>query len=111
MRAKTSKSQVVYSFEPVVRWTLRRKWAVISGAVALVVLAVPVFLNLGSEFMPPLDEGVIPFSGTAMMAHKIFTIRLIKLWKHPCRIIAVAEQPLESITEALQPLVFSGASD
>jgi hypothetical protein len=28
-----------------------------------------------------------PLSGMAMMAHKILTIRSIKLWKHPCRII------------------------
>ncbi len=53
-------------YEPVVRWTLRRKWAVIAGAVALVVLAVPVFLQLGSEFMPPLDEGVILYMPSTM---------------------------------------------
>ena len=53
-------------YEPVVRWTLRRKWAVISGAAALVVLALPVFLNLGSEFMPPLDEGVILYMPSTM---------------------------------------------
>ncbi len=29
----------------------------IAGAVALVVVTVPVFERLGSEFMPPLDEG------------------------------------------------------
>ncbi|HWZ77277.1 MAG TPA: CusA/CzcA family heavy metal efflux RND transporter [Candidatus Sulfotelmatobacter sp.] len=53
-------------YEPVVRWTLRRQWAVISGAVALVVVAVPVFLQLGSEFMPPLDEGVILYMPSTM---------------------------------------------
>ncbi len=53
-------------YEPVVRWTLRRKWAVISGAVALVVLAIPLFLSLGSEFMPPLDEGVILYMPSTM---------------------------------------------
>ena len=54
------------AYEPVVRWTLRRKWAVISVAVALVLLAVPVFLQLGSEFMPPLDEGVILYMPSTM---------------------------------------------
>jgi Cu(I)/Ag(I) efflux system membrane protein CusA/SilA len=53
-------------YEPVVRWTLRRKWAVISSAAALVVLAIPVFLQLGSEFMPPLDEGVILYMPSTM---------------------------------------------
>ncbi len=46
-------------YEPVVRWTLRWKWAVVATALALVALTVPVFLKLGSEFMPPLDEGAI----------------------------------------------------
>src|SRR5271165_6838807 len=53
-------------YEPVVRWTLRWKWAVISGAVAMVALSIPVFLNLGSEFMPPLDEGAILYMPSTM---------------------------------------------
>jgi Cu(I)/Ag(I) efflux system membrane protein CusA/SilA len=44
-------------YEPVCAWALRWKWLVIAGAVALVVFTVPVFQQLGSEFMPPLDEG------------------------------------------------------
>ena len=44
-------------YEPVCAWSLRWKWFVIAGAVALVIVTVPVFERLGSEFMPPLDEG------------------------------------------------------
>src|SRR5271157_2099543 len=44
-------------YAPVCELALRWKWFVIAGAVALVVLTVPVFQRLGSEFMPPLDEG------------------------------------------------------
>jgi copper/silver efflux system protein len=44
-------------YEPVCAWSLRWKWFVIAGAVATVILTVPVFEKLGSEFMPPLDEG------------------------------------------------------
>jgi Cu(I)/Ag(I) efflux system membrane protein CusA/SilA len=46
-------------YEPVVAWSLRWKWAVILGAVALVALTAPVYQRLGSEFMPPLDEGAL----------------------------------------------------
>jgi Cu(I)/Ag(I) efflux system membrane protein CusA/SilA len=46
-------------YEPVVRWTLRWKWLVVSAAVAIMAVSIPVFLHLGSEFMPPLDEGAI----------------------------------------------------
>ena len=46
-------------YEPVCAWCLRWKWAVIGGAVALVAITIPVYEQLGSEFMPPLDEGTI----------------------------------------------------
>ena len=53
-------------YEPVVSWTLRWKWLVIGGAAALVAVTVPVYLRLGSEFMPPLDEGVLLFMPTTL---------------------------------------------
>jgi Cu(I)/Ag(I) efflux system membrane protein CusA/SilA len=53
-------------YEPVVRWTLRWKWVVLSAALALVVVTVPVFSKLGSEFMPPLDEGAVLYMPSTM---------------------------------------------
>jgi copper/silver efflux system protein len=44
-------------YGPVCAWSLRWKWLVIAGAFAVVLITVPVFERLGSEFMPPLDEG------------------------------------------------------
>jgi Cu(I)/Ag(I) efflux system membrane protein CusA/SilA len=44
-------------YRPVVRWAVRARWLVLVAAVALFVATVPVALRLGSEFMPPLDEG------------------------------------------------------
>jgi Cu(I)/Ag(I) efflux system membrane protein CusA/SilA len=49
-----------------VRWSLRWKWSVIGGAAALVVVTVPVFAHLGSEFMPPLHEGSLFYMPTTM---------------------------------------------
>ena len=46
-------------YSPALSWALRWKWLVIGGAALLVVSTVPVFRQLGSEFMPPLDEGSI----------------------------------------------------
>ncbi|HLV86932.1 MAG TPA: CusA/CzcA family heavy metal efflux RND transporter [Candidatus Sulfotelmatobacter sp.] len=59
-------SRMTRAYEPVVRWTLRWKWAVIGGAAAMVVLSIPIFLSLGSEFMPPLDEGAILYMPSTM---------------------------------------------
>ena len=44
-------------YEPICRLVLRWKYAVIVAAVAAVILTVPVYKRLGSEFMPPLKEG------------------------------------------------------
>ncbi|MDP3540953.1 MAG: CusA/CzcA family heavy metal efflux RND transporter [Elusimicrobiota bacterium] len=53
-------------YDPVCRWVLERPWKVI-GAAALVTLAtVPIYLKLGSEFMPPLNEGTILYMPTTL---------------------------------------------
>ncbi len=46
-------------YQPAARWALRWQWGVIAVALLLVVITVPVFQKLGSEFMPPLEEGSI----------------------------------------------------
>ena len=46
-------------YHPAVRFVLNHKWLVILLAVLLVAATVPAFQKLGSEFMPPLNEGSI----------------------------------------------------
>jgi Cu(I)/Ag(I) efflux system membrane protein CusA/SilA len=53
-------------YEPVVAWALRNKWVVLGSAAVLVVVTIPAFLSLGSEFMPPMDEGTILYMPTTM---------------------------------------------
>ena len=53
-------------YEPVVRLVLRHQWKTIGVAVLIVGLTVPVFFKLGSEFMPPLDEGALLYMPTTM---------------------------------------------
>jgi copper/silver efflux system protein len=53
-------------YEPAVRWTLHNKWIVFATATFLVTITIPVFRSLGSEFMPPMDEGAILYMPTAM---------------------------------------------
>ena len=53
-------------YDPVVRWTLRWKWQVIGGAVVLVLATIPLFLKIGSEFMPSVDEGSLLYMPTTM---------------------------------------------
>ncbi len=46
-------------YHPAVRFTLNHKWLVIILALLMVVATIPIFKKLGSEFMPPLNEGSI----------------------------------------------------
>ena len=54
------------AYEPVVRWSLRHSKVVLGGALALVLATIPAMLGLGSEFMPPLDEGVLLYMPSTM---------------------------------------------
>jgi Cu(I)/Ag(I) efflux system membrane protein CusA/SilA len=57
---------LVRAYEPIVRWSLRWKWGVITAAALLVLATIPLFLTLGGEFMPPLDEGSLLFMPSTM---------------------------------------------
>ncbi|MGH9813759.1 MAG: efflux RND transporter permease subunit, partial [Candidatus Acidiferrales bacterium] len=46
-------------YQPVVEFALEWRWTTVAVAVLIVALTVPVFFRLGSEFMPPLNEGVL----------------------------------------------------
>ncbi|MEO7730503.1 MAG: CusA/CzcA family heavy metal efflux RND transporter [Kofleriaceae bacterium] len=52
-------------YAPVVRWTIRYRAGVLVGAVLLIAFTIPVWFRLSSEFMPPLNEGVILYMPTA----------------------------------------------
>lgn len=53
-------------YEPIASWALRWKWVVIGAALGLIIVTVPVYLRLGSEFMPPLEEGSILYMPSTM---------------------------------------------
>src|SRR5512135_2207658 len=44
-------------YHPVVEFVLAHRWMTIAVALLAMAATVPVFFRLGSEFMPPLDEG------------------------------------------------------
>ncbi len=53
-------------YRPVAEWSLRWKWLVIAAALIMMIGTVPIFLKLGSEFMPPLEEGSILYMPSTM---------------------------------------------
>jgi Cu(I)/Ag(I) efflux system membrane protein CusA/SilA len=53
-------------YDPACRWVLRRPRTTILLAVAIVALSLPAYFRLGSEFMPPLNEGTILYMPTTL---------------------------------------------
>ncbi len=53
-------------YYPACRFVLRHPKAVIGAAFGLVLVSLPVYFKLGSEFMPPLNEGTILYMPTTL---------------------------------------------
>ena len=53
-------------YRPVLAWAMRHRWGVISTSAVLLVLTWIPFQRVGSEFMPPLQEGTILFMPTTL---------------------------------------------
>ena len=60
-------SRVLFAwYEPACRFILRWPRATIAAAALLVATTIPVYLKLGHEFMPPLNEGTILYMPTTL---------------------------------------------
>jgi len=57
---------LIRAYTPACAWALRRKWIVMGAAAALVLETIPAYERLGSEFMPPLDEGALLYMPATM---------------------------------------------
>ncbi|MFZ5569858.1 MAG: efflux RND transporter permease subunit [Thermodesulfobacteriota bacterium] len=57
---------VFRAYEPVCRWVLRRPRTIVAASALLVAVSIPVYFQLGSEFMPPLREGSLLFMPTTL---------------------------------------------
>jgi Cu(I)/Ag(I) efflux system membrane protein CusA/SilA len=53
-------------YQPVCEFVLKWKWATVIAAVIIVILTIPIFEKLGSEFMPPLFEGDLLYMPMAL---------------------------------------------
>jgi Cu(I)/Ag(I) efflux system membrane protein CusA/SilA len=57
---------LVRVYRPVASGALRVRWLVLALAAGGLVWTIPIFTQLGSEFMPPLNEGTILYMPTAL---------------------------------------------
>ncbi len=53
-------------YHPIVEFVLEYKWLTIGAAIVGMLLTIPAYRKLGSEFMPPLDEGTLLYMPTTL---------------------------------------------
>lgn len=77
-------------YKPVVEFVLRHRWAVVAAAVVVVAVSVPVYFRLGSEFMPPLNEGTVLYMPTTLPGLSV---------TEASRLLQVQDQVIKSFPE------------
>jgi len=68
---------LIWVYQPILHFALRRKKAMLALALLAMAATVPVFLKLGSEFMPPLYEGNLLYMPTTLPGASIATVNQI----------------------------------
>ncbi|MEW6203268.1 MAG: CusA/CzcA family heavy metal efflux RND transporter [bacterium] len=53
-------------YQPAVHFVLRFRYLIVALSAAAIISAVPIYMRLGSEFMPPLNEGTILYMPTTL---------------------------------------------
>jgi copper/silver efflux system protein len=77
-------------YEPVIHWVLRHRKTTIAINLIALLVTVPMVMNTGSEFMPPLDEGSILFMPVTLPNASITEVN---------RIMRVQDKIIKSVPE------------
>src|SRR5437016_5093072 len=83
---------LIWAYQPFVNFVLRYRWfTLVCAAIALVITIFP-FKKLGSEFMPPLNEGTLLYMPTAVPGMSI---------TEATKILQIQDRQLKKIPEAV----------
>ena len=93
---------LIWAYQPIVRFVLRFRWLTILAALVILGATVYPFQKLGTEFMPPLNEGTILFMPTAVPGMSI---------EEATRILQIQDRLLRSIPEVDRVFGKAGQAD
>jgi len=93
---------LIWIYEPCVNFVLRFRWPTIIGAVVLLLITLIPFSRLGSEFMPPLNEGTILYMPTAVPGMSI---------NEATKILQIQDRQLRKIPEVETVFGKAGQAD
>lgn len=96
-------SKILFKYyEPVCRWVLHRPKQIVMGAFAVTILAVPVYFQLGSEFMPSLYEESLLYMPTTLPGISVAEAE---------RLMIAMDKKLKSFPEVQRVFGKAGRSD
>ena len=93
---------LIWAYQPFVHFVLRFRWLTILAALVILAATVYPFQKLGTEFMPPLNEGTILFMPTAVPGMSI---------EEATRILQIQDRMLRSIPEVDRVFGKAGQAD
>ncbi len=82
-------------YAPVIRWVLKWRKTTIAINIIALLITIPMMMNMGSEFMPPLDEGSLLFMPVTLPSASITEAN---------RILQVQDAIIKSVPEVEQVL-------
>jgi Cu(I)/Ag(I) efflux system membrane protein CusA/SilA len=82
-------------YAPIIHWVLKNRKTTIALNVAALLITIPMTMHIGSEFMPPLDEGSLLFMPVTLPSASITEIN---------RILQVQDAVIKSVPEVQQVL-------
>src|SRR5256886_10861615 len=83
---------LIRTYQPFVNFVLRYRWFTLGCALLLLALTIFPFSRLGSEFMPPLNEGTLLYMPTAVPGMSI---------TEATKILQIQDRQLKKIPEAM----------
>jgi Cu(I)/Ag(I) efflux system membrane protein CusA/SilA len=83
---------LIWAYQPFVNFVLRYRWLTLSAALVILLLTIFPFSRLGSEFMPPLNEGTLLYMPTAVPGMSI---------AEATKTLQIQDRQLKKIPEAL----------
>src|SRR2546422_5017733 len=93
---------LISGYQPFVNFVLRYRWFTLACAALLLALTIIPFKKLGSEFMPPLNEGTLLYMPTAIPGMSI---------TEATKILQIQDRQLKKIPEALTVFGKAGQAD
>ncbi|MBI5471873.1 MAG: efflux RND transporter permease subunit [Ignavibacteriae bacterium] len=89
-------------YAPIIRWVLKFRKTTIAINVIALLITVPMIVNIGSEFMPPLDEGSLLFMPVTLPSASITEVN---------RILQVQDAIIKSLPEVETVLGKAGKAE